>query len=136
MWFLNRAGLTKETEYGDGSKVDSNTDCAKLLNDGNKLFAFRSTSADFTGLWSDRGNTYDYGDDHCYFMAPWIGPKPLNVGNALRTVVDTVKKDHALDTYYSTPAVKLVTEGGRVTGVIGRTSDGEYIRFDAKKAVR
>ena len=30
MWFLNRAGLTKETEYGDGSKVDSNTESAKL----------------------------------------------------------------------------------------------------------
>ena len=87
MWFLNRAGLTKETEYGDGSKVDSNTESAKLLNDGDQLCAFISTSGDFTGTWRDRENSYEYGDDHCYFWAPWIGPKPLNVGNALRKVV-------------------------------------------------
>lgn len=72
MWFLNRAGLTKETEYGDGSKVDNNAESAKLLNDGDKLCAFRSTSGDFTGVWRDRMNSYDYGDDHCYFFAPWI----------------------------------------------------------------
>ena len=50
MWFLNRAGFTKEVEYGDGSKVDDNSNSAQLLNDGNGLFAFRSTSADFTGV--------------------------------------------------------------------------------------
>ena len=74
IWFLNRAGLTKETEYGDGSKVDSNTESAKLLNDGDKLSAFISTSGDFTGTWKDRENSYEYGDDHCYFWAPWVGP--------------------------------------------------------------
>ncbi len=136
MWFLNRAGLTKETEYGDGSKVDSNTDCAKLLNDGGKLFAFRSTSADFTGVWNDRGNTYDYGGDHCYFWAPWIGPKPLNVGNALHNVLDRVQAEHpGLETFFSTPAVQLVQENGRVTGVIGRTKAGEHILFRASRAV-
>ncbi len=51
MWLLNRAGLTPETEYGDGSRVDNNAESAKLLNDGDKLCAFRSTSGDFTGLW-------------------------------------------------------------------------------------
>ena len=136
IWFLNRAGLTKETEYGDGSKVDSNTESAKLLNDGDKLCAFRSTSGDFTGLWQDRGSSYDYGDDHCYFWAPWIGPKPLNVGNALRNVVDNVSKAHPnLEVFYSTPAVRLVTENGRVTGVIGKTASGEYVQYLAKKAV-
>ena len=135
IWFLNRAGLTKETEYGDGSKVDSNTDSAKLLNDGDKLCAFRSTSGDFTGVWTDRQTTYDYGDDHCYFWAPWIGPKPLNVGNALKNVLDNVKSHTDLDVYFSTPAVRLIKDGKRVTGVIGKTGDGKYIRFNAKKAV-
>lgn len=136
MWLLNRAGLTKETEYGDGSKVDSNTESAKLLNDGGKLCAFRSTSGDFTGVWNDRGNTYDYGDDHCYFWAPWIGPKPLNVGNALRNVLTNVQEKHPnLEAFFSTPAVQLVQEGGRVTGVIGKTKDGEHILFHAKRAV-
>ena len=136
MWFLNRAGLTGETEYGDGSRVDSNTESAKLLNDGGRLCAFRSTSGDFTGLWKDRGNTYDYGTDHCYFWAPWIGPKPLNVGNALQNALNNIQSQHGnLEVFYSTPAVKLVTEGGRVTGVIGKNHDGKYIQFNAAKAV-
>lgn len=136
IWLLNRAGLTKETEYGDGSKVDNNAESAKLLNDGDKLCAFRSTSGDFTGLWKDRGETFDYGDEHCYFWAPWIGPKPLNVGNALRKIVDRVQSEHPnLETFYLTPAVKLIKEGGRVTGVIGRNKDGKYIQFNASKAV-
>jgi len=136
MWFLNRAGLTKETEYGDGSKVDSNTESSKLLNDGDRLCAFRSTSGDFTGVWKDRLTTYDYGDDHCYFWAPWIGPKPLNAGNALQNALDRIMASHDnLETYYSTPAVQLVTEVGRVTGVIAKNKDGKYIRFNASKAV-
>ena len=136
MWFLNRAGLTKETSYGDGSKVDNNKESSKLLNDGGRLCAFRSTSGDFTGLWQDRGVSYDYGDDHCYFFAPWIGPKPLNVGNALQNALNNVQAAHPeLKVYYSTPAVKLVMDGKRVTGVIGRDHSGKYIQFNASKAV-
>ncbi|MGN1106694.1 MAG: FAD-binding protein, partial [Huintestinicola sp.] len=136
MWFLNRSGLTKETEYGDGSKVDNNKESATLLNDGKKLCAFRSTSGDFTGHWQDRQSSYDYGDDHCYFMAPWIGPKPLNVGNALKNVVENVKeKCPNLDTFFSAPAVKLIMEKGRVSGIIAKNASGKYIRFNASKAV-
>ena len=136
MWFWNRAGMTKETEYGDGSKVDSNTNSAELLNDGDKLCAFISTSGDFTGVWRDRDNTYDYGDDHCYFWAPWVGPKPLNVGNALRKIVANIsEKCPDFNTFFSTPAVRLLTDGERVTGVIGKTADGKYIRFNTSKAV-
>ena len=53
MWLYNRAGFTTETEYGDGSKVDDNANSAALLNDGDQLSAFRSTSGDFTGVWKD-----------------------------------------------------------------------------------
>ena len=136
MWFLNRAGLTKETEYGDGSKVDSNTESAKLLNDGDKLCAFLCTSGDFTGTWKDRENSYEYGDDHCYFWAPWVGPKPLNVGNALRKVVERVKENCPdFEVFYQTPAVQLVMDGKRVAGVIGKRADGSYVQFNAAKAV-
>ena len=136
MWFLNRAGLTKETEYGDGSKVDSNTESAKLLNDGDKLCAFLCTSGDFTGTWKDRENSYEYGDDHCYFWAPWVGPKPLNVGNALRKVVERVKENCPdFEVFYQTPAVRLVMDGKRVAGVIGKRADGSYVQFNAAKAV-
>ncbi len=136
IWLFNRAGMTKETEYGDGSKVDSNTESAKLLNDGDKLCAFISTSGDFTGTWRDRENSYEYGDDHCYFWAPWVGPKPLNVGNALRKVVDRIKESCPdLDVFYQTPGVKLVMDGRRVAGVIGKRADGTYVQFNASKAV-
>ena len=136
MWLWNRAGMTTETEYGDGSKVDSNTESAKLLNDGDKLCAYLCTSGDFTGTWRDRENSYEYGDDHCYFWAPWFGPKPLNVGNALRKVIDNVQaKCPNLETFFSTPAVKLVRDGKKVTGVIGKTADGTYVQFNAAKAV-
>ena len=136
MWFWNRAGFTEETEYGDGSKVDDNSRSAELLNDGDMLCAFRSTSADFTGTWRDRDNIYEYGDDHCYFWAPWVGPKPLNVGHALRKIVDRMKKEHPnFQVFYETPAVQMVKEDARVTGVIGKTASGEYILFKAKKAV-
>ena len=136
MWLWNRAGMTAETEYGDGSKVDSNTESAKLLNDGDKLCAYLCTSGDFTRIWRDRENSYEYGDDHCYFWAPWFGPKPLNVGNALRKVLANIKeKCPGLETYFSTPAVKLILDGGKVTGVIGKTADGSYIQFNASKAV-
>ena len=136
MWLWNRAGMTSETEYGDGSKVDSNTESAKLLNDGDKLCAFMCTSGDFTGTWKDREQSYEYGEDHCYFWAPWFGPKPLNVGNALRKVLANVQEKHPnLETFFSTPAVSLVMDGDRVAGVIGKNAQGEYIRFNAAKAV-
>ena len=136
MWLYNRAGFTTETEYGDGSKVDDNDNSAALLNDGDQLSAFRSTSGDFTGVWKDRTDTYDYGDDHCYFWAPLIGPKPYNVGHALRNIVKNVQeKNPNLETFFSTPAVKIIKEGNKVTGIIGKNSDGEYIQFNASRAV-
>ena len=136
MWFWNRAGFTTETEYGDGSKVDDNARSAELLNDGDKLSAFRSTSGDFTGVWRDRTNTYDYGDDHCYFWAPWVGPKPFNTCHALRKIVNNIQEKHSnLKTFFSTPAVQLIKDGDRVTGVIGKNAEGKYIRFNASKAV-
>ncbi len=38
--------------------------------------------------------------------------------------------------YYETPAVRLLRQGkGRVTGVIARDARGDYLQFDARKAV-
>lgn len=136
IWLYNRADFTSESEYGDGSKVDDNAKSAELLHTDDGLCAFRSTSADFTGVWKDRTNTYDYGDDHCYFWAPWIGPKPLNTCHALRKVLKNVQaKNPELHSYFSTPAVQLVKDNGKVTGVIGKTGDGKYILFKASKGV-
>ena len=137
MWYLNRAGLTAETEYGDGSLVDSNDDPSSLLhNDDKAINAYMCTSQDLTGVWKDRMDTYDFGDEHCYFFAPWIGPKPKNVGDVLAVVLENVQaKCPNLETFFNTAAVKLVTDGGKVTGVIGKDADGKYIQFNAAKAV-
>ena len=137
MWYLNRAGLTAETEYGDGSLVDSNDDPSSLLhNDDKAINAYMCTSQDLTGVWKDRMDTYDFGDEHCYFFAPWIGPKPKNVGDVLAVVLENVQaKCPNLETFFNTPAVKLVTDGGKVTGVIGKDADGKYIQFNASKGV-
>ena len=60
----------------------------------------------------------------------------MNVGNALRKVIDNVQaKCPNLETFFSTPAVKLVRDGKKVTGVIGKTADGTYVQFNAAKAV-
>ncbi len=41
-----------------------------------------------------------------------------------------------IDFYYETPAVQLIKEDGRVTGVIGRVEEeGKYLRFNASKGV-
>jgi len=59
--------------------VDSVKDPSSLLhNDEKEIFAYMCTSQDLTGVWKDRMDTYDFGDEHCYFFAPWIGPKPKN----------------------------------------------------------
>ena len=137
MWYLNRAGLTDQTEYGDGSLVDSNKDPSSLLhNDEKEIFAYMCTSQDLTGVWKDRMDTYDFGDEHCYFFAPWIGPKPKNVGDVLATVLENVQaKNSNLETFFNTPAVKLVHADGKVTGVIAKDESGKYIQFNASKGL-
>ena len=137
MWYLNRAGLTDQTEYGDGSLVDSNKNPSDLLhNDEKEIFAYMCTSQDLTGVWKDRMDTYDFGDEHCYFFAPWIGPKPKNVGDVLATVLENVQaKNSNLETFFNTPAVKLVHADGKVTGVIAKDESGKYIQFNASKGV-
>ena len=137
MWYLNRAGLTDQTEYGDGSLVDSVKDPSSLLhNDEKEIFAYMCTSQDLTGVWKDRMDTYDFGDEHCYFFAPWIGPKPKNVGDVLATVLENVQaKNSNLEAFFNTPAVKLVHENGKVTGVIAKDENGKYIQFNASKGV-
>ena len=74
------------------------------------------------------------GDEHRYFFAPWIGPKPKNVGDVLATVLENVQaKNSNLETFFNTPAVKLVHADGKVTGVIAKDESGKYIQFNASK---
>ncbi len=45
-------------------------------------------------------------------------------------------RERGVESYFNTPAVQLLREGkGRVTGIIARTPEGDYIQFNASRAV-
>ena len=45
-------------------------------------------------------------------------------------------RERGVESYFNTPAVQLLREGkGRVTGVIAQTPEGDYIQFNASRAV-
>lgn len=62
------------------------------------------------------------------FMTPYFGPKPYNVQDGLSAILDAAVKD-GLEVFYDTPAVKLVTRGKDVVGVLCKQGD-KYIQFN------
>lgn len=74
------------------------------------------------------------GEYVCYNREIAFGPKPKDCGDAMRALADYAE-EQGVEFFYETPGVQLVKEGDRVCAVIGKTSDGKYIRFNAKKAV-
>jgi fumarate reductase flavoprotein subunit len=55
---------------------------------------------------------------------------------AMRYTLETNAKDAGVDIRFKTPAEQLIKEDdGRVTGVIAKSEDGSYIRFNAEKGV-
>lgn len=122
-WFYDRARL-------NGTSPDKPNDKG--------LYTYLDTSQDFTGEWSDsRFARYDYGSAKVHMYAPWMGPKPNNVGTIMRYVVEEAVEefDGRLKVYYETPGVQLIKDGERVVGVVGKQSDGSHIKFNANKAV-
>ena len=110
---------------------------AKNPNDKG-LFIYLDTSRDFTGEWTDnRFCKYDYGKAKAHMYAPWVGPKPNNIGTFLGYMLEEAVEEFGgrLKVYYSTPGVQLITENGKVKGVVGKLSDGTYVKFNANKAV-
>jgi fumarate reductase flavoprotein subunit len=122
-WFYNRARL--------------NGTSAKNPNDKG-LFIYLDTSQDFTGEWTDgRYCRFDYGEAKVHMYAPWMGPKPNNVGTIMTYVLEEAVEEFGgrLKVYFETPGVQLIQENGKVVGVVGKRTDGTYIRFNANKAV-
>lgn len=122
-WFYERARL-------NGTSPDNPNDKG--------LYAYMDTSQDFTGEWSDgRFARYDYGSAKVHMYAPWMGPKPNNVGTIMRYVVEEAVEefDGRLKVYYETPGVQLIKDGEKVVGIVGKQSDGTYVKFNANKAV-
>ena len=122
-WVYDRARLTGAT--------------AETPNDKG-LFAYLDTSQDFSGIWSDgRFSTYDYGAFKAHLYAPWMGPKPNNVGTYLSYMLEEAITEFAgkLKVYFNTPGVQLIKKDNKVVGVVGKLSDGTYVKFNANKAV-
>jgi fumarate reductase flavoprotein subunit len=122
-WVYDRARLTGAT--------------AEAPNDKG-LFAYLDTSMDFTGEWTDgRFSKFDYGTAKAHMYAPWMGPKPNNVGTFLSYMLDEAVAEFAgrLKVYFSTPGVQLIQNNGKVVGAVGQLSDGTYVKFNASKAV-
>jgi succinate dehydrogenase/fumarate reductase flavoprotein subunit len=122
-WVYDRARLT-------GSSAEKPNDKG--------LFAYLDTSQDFTGMWTDgRFANYDYGNFKAHMYAPWMGPKPNNVGTYLSYMLEEAVTEFAgkLKVYFNTPAVQMIQKDGKVVGVIGKLADGTYVKFNANKAV-
>ena len=67
-------------------------------------------------------------------------PKGMIGGNAVIAMAYTLKttaENLGCEIFYETPGVQLIRPNneGRVTGVIAKNKEGEYIRFQAKKGV-
>ena len=86
--------------------------------------------AGFTEYRESDSRDHIYEDGNCYlegllFPAQMIAPmQALGAAYADR-----------IDFFYETPAVQLLKEGGRITGVIGKNSAGEYVKVTARKGV-
>lgn len=122
-WVYDRARLTGTS--------------AKQPNDKG-LFAYLDTSQDFTGTWTDkRYCSFDYGTAKAHMYAPWMGPKPNNVGTFLSYMMEEAVTEFKgkLKIYYETPGVQLIQKDGKVVGVVGKLPNGSYVKFNANKAV-
>lgn len=69
------------------------------------------------------------------YHTAYFGPKPFNNGDGMQALANYAEKS-GVKFFYSTPAVQLVqNDSGEITGVIGKSEDGKYTRFIAKKGV-
>jgi len=119
LWCLDRAGLNEANGYTNGEITAS------------------VRESDMTGVWQDRYDIFDFGEDVVHILNPNIGPKPKDVGTYVRTILanELAKMPDNLHAYMSTPGIQLVKDGDKVVGVIGKTAEGKYIKFNAKKVI-
>lgn len=119
MWCLDRSGLNEANGYTNGEIKAS------------------IRESDLTGVWQDRYDIFDFGEEVVHIINPNIGPKPKDVGTYVRTILanELAKMPDNLHAYMSTPGVQLVKDGEKVVGVIGKTAEGKYIKFNAKKVI-
>ena len=69
------------------------------------------------------------------YITSFFGPKPYTTGDGMRAMAKTAEKA-GVKFFFSTPAVQLVQDAsGEVRGVIGKSADGTYTEFIARKGV-
>lgn len=59
----------------------------------------------------------------------------IAAANDAMKVLAKVAEQKGAEFFYETPGVQLICEDGRITGVVGKSKDGSYIRFAANKGV-
>lgn len=92
-----------------------------------------ATASGFAGITS-KESVIDYGEEFgkmTTFTASVT--KPDNTGTAMASIIAAYQDK--MDVRFSTPAVQLIKDGNKVTGVYAKDADGKYIKFSASKGV-
>ena len=115
----------------------------------NELFRFYAFHSGETVCWLDKladivgypavshstatSIFYENGD-RCILAGHQFGYKPQS-NHQLICKLAKLAEERGADFFYKTPGVQLIVENGRVTGIFGKTQDGDYVRFNANIAV-
>ena len=86
-----------------------------------------------TKKWTSSISTVD--EQSVDYFSFDFGPKPYNNGDGMRGLCDYYDGKDGLSVFYSYPAQQLVKDGDKVTGVVCKDPDGNYVRFNAAKGV-
>ncbi|WP_162610862.1 FAD-dependent oxidoreductase [Gordonibacter sp. An230] len=88
-------------------------------------------AAGFDACEESDSKDHVYADGNCYVQGLLFSDSM----QAPTTALAEQAANDGVEFFYETPAVQLVTEGGSIVGVVGRTDDGEYKKFLASKGV-
>lgn len=131
MWYANYSADQRLINLwfdNSGEAIDWYGD--KLEQDGTLEFAVETDTKD-TG-----GKRLSPIISHVPVEKPYKEMKQNEMGTRLSSpILLNMAVELGLDLRYLTPAVQLVKESDRVTGVIAQNADEEYIQFNASKGV-
>ena len=85
----------------------------------------------FENMMEKESMNHVYEEGNCYLRGTLFPGSMLEPTTALAEYAQGL----GIDFYFETPAVQLIGDDTRVTGVVGKTKDGKYVRFMANKGV-
>lgn len=80
-----------------------------------------------------QGEMINKGNFDVNFITLLVGPKPYDVGSAVKVLADYAEKK-GVDIFYSSPAAHLIKEENRVKSVIAKSPEG-YFQLNARKGI-